>query len=73
MQGNPIGSGMGTSGLIGPIMSFTTMTEAGEPVWLVVVKIVVMYVVLPALISLGISELMRKKGWIKEGYLSLSV
>ena len=73
MQGNPIGSGMGTSGLIGPIMSFTTMTEAGEPVWLVIIKIVVMYVVLPALISLGISEFMRKKGWIKEGYLSLSV
>lgn len=75
MQGNPIGSGMGTSGLIGPIMSFTVMTGAdvGEPVWLVLIKIVLMYFVLPAALSLGISELMRKLKWIKPGDLSLNV
>lgn len=73
MQGNPVGSGMGTSGLIGPIMSFTVMTEAGEPIWAVILKIVLMYFILPAGISLGISEIMRKVGWIKEGDLSLSV
>ncbi len=75
MQGNPVGSGMGTSGLIGPIMSFTVMTgaEVGEPVWLVIIKILLMYFILPAAISLGISELMRKLKWIKPGDLSLSV
>ncbi|MBR6922711.1 MAG: PTS sugar transporter subunit IIC [Clostridia bacterium] len=75
MQGNPIGSGMGTSGLIGPIMSFTVMTgaEVGEPVWLVIIKIAMMYFILPAALSLGISELMRKLKWIKPGDLSLSV
>ncbi|MBO4869696.1 MAG: PTS sugar transporter subunit IIC, partial [Clostridia bacterium] len=73
MTGNAVGSGMGTSGLVGPIQSFMTMTEAGEQIWLVLIKIVAMYFILPALISLGCSEAMRKLGWIKEGYLSLNV
>lgn len=73
MTGNAVGSGMGTSGLVGPIQSFMTMTEAGEAIWLVLIKIVVMYVVLPAIISLACSETMRKLGWIKPGYLSLNV
>lgn len=73
MTGNPIGAGMGTSGLVGPIQSFMTMTEAGGTVWLVLVKIVVMYFILPAVISLSCSEIMRKLGWIKEDYLKLSV
>lgn len=74
MQGNPVGSGMGTSGLIGPIMSFTVMTgaEVGEPIWLVLIKIIMMYFILPAAISLGISELMRNLKWIKPGDLSLN-
>ena len=82
MYGNPIGSGMGTSGLVGPIQSFMTMineetmlgfgVKAEEP-WLVIIKILVMYVILPAAISLGISEAMRKLKWIKPGDLSLNV
>lgn len=73
MTGNPIGSGMGTSGLVGPIQSFMTMTESGEAAWLVIIKIVIMYFILPAAISLGISEVMRKLKWIKPGDLSLKV
>ena len=53
MTGNPVGSGMGTSGLVGPIQSFMTMTAGTDSVpaeapWVVVIKIVVMYFVLPA-------------------------
>ena len=73
LQGNPIGSGMGTSGLIGPIMSFTTMTAAGEPVAVVIIEILIMCFILPAAMSLLISELMRMKNWIKPGDLKLSV
>ena len=32
-----------------------------------------MHFLLPALISLGVSELMRKKGWIKFGDMKLDV
>lgn len=78
MTGNPVGSGMGTSGLVGPIQSFMTMTAGTDNVpaeapWVVVIKIVVMYFVLPALISLACSEPMRKLNWIRQGDLSLNV
>ena len=82
MYGNPVGSGMGTSGLVGPIQSFMTMINeetmsgfgaAAEAPWLVIIKILVMYFILPAGISLGISEIMRKLKWIKPGDLSLNV
>ena len=41
------------------------------PAWMVVIEILVMYFLLPAAISLGISELMRKRGWIKAGDMKL--
>ena len=70
MTSNAVGSGMGTAGLVGPISTFTTMIET-TPAWMVVIEILVMYFLLPAAISLGISELMRKKGWIKAGDMKL--
>ena len=70
MTSNSIGSGMGTSGFVGPISTFTTMIETTN-VWIVVGEILLMYFILPAAISLGISEFMRKKGWIKAGDLKL--
>ncbi len=70
MTSNAVGSGMGTSGLVGPISTFTTMVETTSPA-VVVGEIVLMYFILPAAISLGVSELMRKKGWIKAGDMKL--
>ena len=70
MTSNAVGSGMGTAGLVGPISTFTTMIET-TPAWMVVIEILVMYFLLPAAISLGISELMRKRGWIKAGDMKL--
>ena len=72
MTSNAVGSGMGTAGLVGPISTFTTMIETTN-VWVVVGEIVLMYFILPAAISLGISELMRKKGWIKAGDMKLDI
>ena len=70
MTSNAVGSGMGTAGLVGPISTFTTMIET-TPAWIVVIEIVVMYFILPAAVSLGISELLRKIGWIKQGDMKL--
>ena len=72
MTSNAVGSGMGTAGLVGPISTFTTMAETTNP-WIVVGEIVLMYFVVPAAISLGISEFMRKQKWIKFGDMKLDI
>lgn len=72
MVNNATGSGMGTSGLVGQLMTYQVMaqTEAG---WVVILKILVMHFILPALIAWGISEFMRAKGWIKSGDMLLDM
>jgi uncharacterized membrane protein len=60
------GGGMGTSGLVGVIDLFTYTQGA-----LGVVGIILLMIVLPAILSLVISEFMRKKGWIKFGDMKL--
>ena len=72
MQSNAIGCGMGTAGLVGPIMAYQTMVpELG--VAMTLFEIALMYFVLPAVLSLVISELMRKYGLIKEGDMKLDM
>lgn len=64
MQSNAIGSGMGTSGLVGPIMTYQVMSTYQSPVW-VVIQICIMYFVLPGALTLAIADAMIKLGWIK--------
>ena len=72
MTSNATGSGMGTAGLVGPIMTYQTMYgTVGSGVALL--EIAVMHFILPAVLSLVISEIMRKKGWIKFGDMKLDV
>lgn len=71
MTNTPAGSGMGTAGLVGPILSFSDMTSAGESATTVLIKIALMYFILPAVISLAVSEGMRKAGYIKQGDMKL--
>lgn len=73
MTNNATGSGMGTAGLVGQITTYQTMVGAGESVVSVLFKIILLHFVLPAMLSLGISEFMRKKGWIQDGDMTLSV
>lgn len=70
MTSNATGSGMGTAGLVGQIMTWQTMivSESGA---VVLAKIIAIQIVLPALLSLGIAEAMRKWGWIKTGDMKL--
>ena len=70
MTNNATGSGMGTAGLVGQIMTWQTMV-ASEPASVVLIKILVIQVILPAVVTLAISEFMRKKGWIRFGDMKL--
>jgi uncharacterized membrane protein len=63
---------MGSAGLVGQIMTFQTMTET-LPTNVVLLQIAVMHFILPAILAFGISELMRKKGWIQEGDMKLDI
>lgn len=68
----PTGSGMGTAGLVGPFETYTAMAETGAEAVVIVLEIALMHFVLPAALALGISEAMRKLGWIKSGDMRLS-
>lgn len=72
MTNNSVGSGMGTAGLVGQVTTYSTMM-AGEDEWMVLMKIALLHFILPAVLSYGISEFMRKKGWIKTGDMKLDV
>ena len=52
MVNNATGSGMGSAGLVGQIMTYQTMTAFESPV-LVLIKIVVFHFLLPAVITMG--------------------
>lgn len=72
MTNNATGSGMGTAGLVGQIMTWQTMTQVESPAY-VMLKIIVLHFILPATITLLISEFMRKKKWIKTGYMRIEI
>ena len=72
MQCNATGSGMGSAGFVGQIMTWQTMTAYEDPT-IVLIKILVVQFILPAALSLLFSEWMRKKGWIKFGDMILEM
>ncbi|WP_188206465.1 PTS transporter subunit IIC [Alkalibacillus aidingensis] len=67
LENNAIGAGMGTSGLVGPIMTFETMGFSVELLWIDIL----LFVVGPMIISLIVSEWLRKLGYIKFGDMKL--
>lgn len=72
MTSNAIGSGMGTAGLVGPLMTYQVMSETVAP-GIVLLEMALMYFILPAAISLAVSEFMRKNGWIQQGDMKLDI
>lgn len=72
MTNNATGSGMGTAGLVGQIMTWQVMTQTEDPV-IVMIKIIVIQILLPAILTLAISEFMRKKKWIRQGDMKLDL
>ncbi len=65
MENNKIGAGMGTSGLVG---QFATIEVMGRSA---LIPTLLLHIILPAVLTLIISEFMRKKGWIKFGDMAL--
>lgn len=72
MTSNATGSGMGTAGLVGQIMTYQTMAPL-EGSTIVLIKIVVIQILLPAIVTLVVSEFMRKRDWIKPGDMKLDL
>ncbi len=69
MQNIPSGAGMGTSGLVGQVGTITAMGNSTQ-VWF---SIGVLHFVLPAILTLLITAVCRRKGWIKDGDLKLDI
>lgn len=67
------GGGMGTSGLVGVFGVIEACGLYGVPTLNTVLGVILCLFVIPALVSLGVSEFMRKKGWIKLGDQQLDV
>jgi len=67
MRNSAVGAGMGTSGLVGQFATIETMGVGSLPL------ILGLHFLAPAVITLVISEYMRRKGWIKFGDMKLDV
>ena len=63
-----VAAGMGTCGLVGPI-GVIDGTEWSPMMW---IGLVLVCIVIPAILSLVFSEIMRKLGWIKKDDMLLS-
>ena len=72
MTNNALGAGMGTAGLVGPLAAFATMSDAGAATGPLITKIVCLYFIAPALISLAIHHAMKAIGWVKPGDMKLN-
>jgi len=79
MNGAPVSSGMGTCGLVGQIGIYTgwindiavgTKTAITATDW---VGLALICFVLPAVLSWGFCQILRKWNWIKEGDLKLNL
>ncbi|MBE6806058.1 MAG: PTS sugar transporter subunit IIC [Ruminococcaceae bacterium] len=71
MTSTPVGSGMGSAGLVGQFAAFDSLTAGGMAAGLAIIEIVLMHFILPAVVTLGIAEAMRKLGWIRNNDLKL--
>lgn len=65
-----IAAGMGTCGLVGPLGMITNNANHDAMFW---VGLVLMCIVLPAIVTLLFSEIMRKIGWIRDEDLKLDL
>lgn len=70
MTNNAAGAGMGTSGLVGPIGCWDTMSATTDHT-LLLVEIIGLYFVAPAILSLMFHFIMKRLGWVKDGDMKL--
>lgn len=70
MKNVAAGAGMGTSGLVGQILTWQTMIVERNPANLLA-SILILHIILPAILTLIFAYILRRIGWIKEGDLKL--
>ena len=69
MTNNALGAGMGTSGFVGQIGTFTTMGFSLNTL----VKVLIIQFLIPVVISILVDRFLRKKGKIKSGDYKLEI
>ena len=72
MTNNATGSGMGSAGFVGQIMTWQVMAQTEHPV-VVLIKIVVIQFILPAVLTVVFAQFMRKHNFIKDGDMKLDL
>ena len=72
MVSNPVGSGMGSAGLVGQFMAYDSMVANGVSPAISILEIIAIHFILPAVLTLAVAEGMRKLGLIKNGDLKLN-
>ena len=70
MRTLPAGAGMGTSGLVGPIMTFQAM-QGAESAPLIILKIIAVDVILPAVLAYVFYAVLRARALIRDGDMKL--
>ena len=70
MTNNAAGAGMGTAGLVGPLGCWDTMAPTTDP-GILLIKIIGLYFIAPALLSLFFHYIMKRLGWVKDGDMKL--
>ena len=69
MTNIPVGAGMGTSGLVGQIGTFTDMGFTLDTLW----KVLLIQIVLPAVLTILMDQVLRRTGKIKDGDYKLDL
>lgn len=70
MENNAAGGGMGTSGLVGQLMTWNVMSET-TPAGTLLALIIGLHFIAPAILTLIFAELMRSRGLIRAGDMKL--
>ena len=73
LENTPIGSGMGTCGLVGQIGALTAMEQSGRSAAGIYLSILLLHFIAPAVLTILFTLPLRKIGWIKDGDLKLAL
>ncbi len=73
MENTAIGSGMGTSGLVGQFGTLEAMEAAGKGGPMMIASILLLHFILPAVLTLLVSKYMRSTGAIQKNDLKLEL
>ncbi len=73
LENTAIGSGMGTSGLVGQFGTIEAMESIGYSGVTIYGPIIIVHFILPIVLTLTFSSILRKIGWIKDNDLKLEL